>query len=273
MKQKILNTKLLDEQTAIFFLGGVGFILKHKEKYILIDGYLTDYVDKNCCSELVKWVRNYPAPIKPEELDFIDCVFCTHEHYDHADPETISALAKVNQKAKFYVSAPLAPVIERYGVKKANIVPMKTDTLYNIYDWLSATAIPSAHEEIHRDQNGDCLEVGFLLNIDGKVFYHSGDCCPYDGLEERIKGAAVLMLPVNGRDYYRTVVQDIIGCFNSREAAIIAKNAEAELLIPMHIGLYDVNTASEAYFVECVNEVNPSQTFHIFNPGERYIYQ
>ena len=53
LKEKILNTKLADGQIACFYLGQVGFIVKYNEKYTLIDGYLSDYVDKNCCSELV----------------------------------------------------------------------------------------------------------------------------------------------------------------------------------------------------------------------------
>ena len=72
MKEKVLSTKLANGQIALFYLGQVGFLVKYEEKYLLIDGYLSDYVDRNCCSELVKWVRKYPAPIKAEELDFVD---------------------------------------------------------------------------------------------------------------------------------------------------------------------------------------------------------
>ena len=105
LKEKISNTRLAEGQIACFYLGQVGFIVKYNETYTLIDGYLSDYVDKNCSNEDVKWIRNYESPIKAEELDFIDYVFCTHSHFDHADPDTLSKLVKVNSKARFFVKS------------------------------------------------------------------------------------------------------------------------------------------------------------------------
>ena len=100
MKNKILNTNLANGQVAIFYLGLESILVKADGKYLLFDGYLSDYVDKNCGSEQVKWVRRYPTPVSPEELDFVDYIFCSHAHFDHADPWTLGAIAKVNKKAK-----------------------------------------------------------------------------------------------------------------------------------------------------------------------------
>ena len=77
---------LTENQIGFFYIGQVGYILKYQGKYIVIDAYLSDYVDRNCCRENVVWGRRYDAPIAAEELDFIDYVFCTHAHFDHADP-------------------------------------------------------------------------------------------------------------------------------------------------------------------------------------------
>jgi len=63
MKNKILSTYCKNEEFALFYLGQMGFIVKHREKYLLIDGYLSDYVDTHCSNALVKWERSYPAPI------------------------------------------------------------------------------------------------------------------------------------------------------------------------------------------------------------------
>ena len=272
MKQKILNTKLLPDQIALFYLGQVGFIVKWQNKYLLIDAYLSDYVDKNCCSDNVKWIRKYPAPISAEELDFIDYVFCTHEHFDHADPETLSTLAQINKKAKYVVSKAIIDTIVSYGVPKENIIGLSCDQRIMLEDNIAVTAIPSAHEEFHVDKNGDYMEVGFKVELDKISFYHAGDGCPYKGLEERLSGCDIMMIPINGRDYYRTYVCDIIGCFNSREAVLLAKNTQVDLLIPTHFDLYDVNCVNPAEFVDYLKDWNPTQKFHIFAPGERFIY-
>ena len=62
MKKRILETKLAEGQAALFYLGQVGFLIKYDETYILIDGYLSDYVDQNFSTEEVVWKRKYPAP-------------------------------------------------------------------------------------------------------------------------------------------------------------------------------------------------------------------
>ena len=271
-KEQILKTRLFFDQVALFYLGQVGYIVKANGKYILIDGYLSDYVDRNCASEAVPWVRRYPAPISAEELDFIDYVFCTHAHYDHADPDTLSVLASVNKKATYFVSKAIVDTVASYGVPRESIVGLSCDEPYVISkDW-KFTAIPAAHEEFHKDANGDYEEVGFRLDLGPVSIFHAGDGCPYDGLAERLAGVHVLLLPINGRDYYRRYVCDIIGNFDSREAALLAKEVGASLLIPTHFDLYDVNCVNPAQFVDTLNAVNPEQRYHISRPGERIIF-
>ena len=110
-KSFFLDTVITDKQAALFYLGQEGFLFKYHDVHILIDPYLSDYVDQNCCTELVQWIRRYPAPISAEEFDFVDYILCTHEHYDHADPETLSKLAKINTKAKFIAPLPIKDTI------------------------------------------------------------------------------------------------------------------------------------------------------------------
>ena len=272
MKSLVLNTQLAKGQVALYYLGQVGFLVKWEGKYLLIDGYLSDYVDKNCCSEQVKWVRKYPAPIKAEELDFVDYVLCTHTHYDHADPETLAILGRINGKAKFIVSAPNVDTIAAYGIEKSRILGLSADKNTSLEQGIAVTAIPAAHEEFHKDENGEYLEVGFRISLGDVTLFHAGDGCPYTGLAERLQGCDVLMLPVNGRDYYRTVICDIIGCFDSREAVLLAGEVDAKLLIPTHFDLYDCNGINPAHFVDTLKGMDPTRSFHIFAPGERYIF-
>lgn len=272
LKKTIQETRLLPDQLALFYLGQVGYIVKFREKYILIDGYLSDYVDRNCASELVPWKRRYPAPMSAEELDFIDYVFCTHSHYDHADPDTLRAIAKVNPHATYYVSNAIRETLLSYGLPAQSVIGLSCDTPTALCDFISVTAIPAAHEELHENASGDYEEVGFRFHFDGITLYHAGDGCPYDGLIERLMNTDILLLPVNGKDYFRRYVSDIIGNFDSREASLLAKAVNAKLLIPTHFDLYDVNALNPATFVDTVTTLAPDQCYHIFKPGERYIY-
>ena len=272
-KNFLLKTEVCENSLALFYLGQMGFVIKYNDKYVLIDGYLSDYVDKNCCTENVKWKRNYPVPISPCELDFIDYVFCTHEHYDHADPITLSTIAKNNKKAIFFVPAPIKSTIMSYGIEEERIVSMICEKEISLDKSIFVMSIPAAHEELHADENGNFYEVGFKFRFGDILLFHGGDCCPYDGFAEKAGKSDIMILPVNGRDYYRTHVYDIIGCFDSTEAVTLSKQCGADLLIPSHFGLYDVNTINPAEFVDKLYKTNPKQKFHVFTPGERYIYQ
>ena len=272
MKNKILNTRLLDGQTAIFYLGQESILIKNNERYFLFDGYLSDYVDRNCCSELVKWVRRYPAPISADELDFIDYVFCSHGHYDHADPDTLAAIARVNGKAKYIVPAPIADTVAGYGVPEDCIVKAYADQAIEL-GGVTVIPVPAAHEELETNEKGEYSTLGYKVDLGGTVIFHAGDCCIYDGLSDRLGKVDVMLLPVNGRSYYKRYVMDIIGNMTAYEAAELCSIAGADLLVPMHFDLYDVNCLSHAAVVEGIESTSKPIAYHLFRPGERYIYQ
>lgn len=269
-KEFFTNTLLADNQIALFYLGQEGFLFKYKNTHILIDPYLSDYVDANCCSDNVKWVRNYPAPIQAETLDFIDYILCTHTHYDHADPETLAKLAKVNPNATFIVPAFATELIASYGVSPDNIIGAINDKSIPCGD-CEILPIPSAHEELHPDHNGNYMELGYKIIFDNISLYHAGDCCVYDGLNNHLTDIDIMMVPINGRSYYK-LKDDIIGNMTIEESVILAKECNADMLIPMHYDLYSVNCVNPASFVDYLYTKNPTQKFHMFVPGERFIY-
>ena len=163
-KDFILNTLLTDNQIALFYLGQEGFLFKYKDTNILIDPYLSDYVDKNCCSETVQWTRNYPAPISAKDLDFIDYVLCTHTHYDHTDPYTLEILAKVNPNATFIVPDFAKELVSSYGISSDKIMGAIVNSTIHCGD-LEIQPIPAAHEELHQDEHGNYMELGYIRNI------------------------------------------------------------------------------------------------------------
>lgn len=271
MKNKILSTKLAEGQIAVFYLGQESIIIKAEDKYLLFDGYLSDYVDKNCGSESVKWVRRYSSPLKADELDFIDYVFCSHSHYDHADPWTLEAIAKVNDKARYIIPAPFVDKVVSYGVKRESIIAAYADEKIEL-DGATATPIPAAHEELTLDKNGNFDCMSFIVKLGDITVFHGGDCCIYDGLLERVQGVDLMMLPVNGRSYFQRYVRDIIGNMTAAEAAELCREANAKMLIPMHFDLYDINCLATSTVVEQIEAIAKDLSYHIFKPGERYIF-
>ena len=103
-------------------------------------------------------------------------------------------------------------------------------------DYLSAfsfQAIPSAHDTLERDENGDYKCIGLIVQVAGRTIYHSGDAVPYEGLVERLSRWKIdaAILPINGRDPRRGVP----GNFTAAEAVQLGKSISAGLRGTPHI--------------------------------------
>lgn len=271
-REKILALPLTDAQLAFFYLGQEGYLLKFRDTYILIDGYLTDFLDRTPGKD-PRLFRRFPSPLTPAECDFVDFVFCSHNHGDHTDIATIESIAAVNDHAAFCIPAAFADEVAAMGAK--NVCPLATDAPVRLTDSITVTAIPAAHEELHPTDGGNYAENGFVFDFDGIRVYHAGDSCIYDGLEERVSGADVVMLPVNGRDYYRRH-RNCIGNMDALEAITLAHRVGASLCIPMHYDLFPHNRVCPANFVNTAElyreEYGALTPYHLFQPGEGYIF-
>lgn len=273
LKERILQSRPGDGQAAIFYLGQESVLIKCGGKVLLFDPYLTDSVDRKVSTEEMPWKRNYPAPIEARELDFVDYVFCSHSHEDHTDPESIVPIAAASPQAKFVGSRAVCEVYaSECGLSEERMILAVADQPMELEDGVSVMPIPAAHEALNPDGMGGYRELGFIVEAGGMRFYHAGDCCPYDGLVERLQGIDVGFMPINGRDYFR-LSKNIIGNFDSAEAVQIAAMAGIELLVPLHFDLYAINDASPAHFVDCIGKFAPRQHYHIFAPGEKMIYE
>ena len=268
-KDMLLSLPLNDSLVGIRYLGQEGFLFSHGGHHLGVDLYLSDYVDQNCC-QLVQWQRLYAPPVAAEELDFLDVVLCTHGHYDHADPDTLSRLSK-NPNTKFVIPAPETAILTAAGVKEENIIAAVAFEKITVSGF-EIIPIPAAHETLSPNEDGLYSAMGYVIRVGGKTFFHAGDMCMYDGLIESLVPyqVDVAMLPINGRDYFRNR-DDIIGNFNCEEAVLLAKAIGADMLVPMHHDLYAVNRVRTAHFVDAVETLDPFRKYHIFAPGELYI--
>lgn len=270
LKAQILSTKINEDQAAIWYLGQESMLIKVCGKYLLFDPYLSDYVDRVCSSEEIVWKRRYAVPIDPCELDFVDYVFLSHDHEDHCDPDTLTPFASANKKAKYFIPPNAKNTLNKCGIEDKDIIFCCGGKEIDI-DNIKVLPMPSAHEELHYDANGDFTELGYYVTIGDITFFHSGDMCPYDEMEKYMRSCNVAMIATNGRDAYR-LANGIEGNFNSSEAIDFAKMMNADILIPMHFDLYDVNCVPYGELADTMEKEQKFIPHHIFTPGERFIY-
>jgi L-ascorbate metabolism protein UlaG (beta-lactamase superfamily) len=199
-------------------------------------------------------------------LDFIDVVTSSHNHTDHLDGETLVPLWKANPGMKVVVSqANVHFAAERLQVTPERLTPIRADGEPLRIDPFAFRAIPSAHESLEQDENGDHRYVGFIVQVGDWAIYHSGDCVPYEGLIDRLNKAQIhiALLPINGRDPARGVA----GNFTAEEAAELGKQTNIGIVIPCHFEMFAFNTISPDKFVKYAEQIG--QKHRLLKCGER----
>jgi len=250
----------------LWWLGQSGYLVQQQGHHLLIDPYLSDSLTKKYANTDKPHVRMTERVIAPEKLDFIEIVTSSHNHTDHLDAETLLPLMKANPALTVIVPAANVDfAANRLQVRPERLTPIHADGASVAVGPFTIHAIPSAHEALETDENGAHKFVGYIIEVGGKTIYHSGDCCPYDGLEERLKkwNINLALLPINGRDPARGVA----GNFTVQEAAELGKVFGARLVIPCHYEMFKFNTVSPQGFIDAAKVVGCP--YQVLKAGER----
>jgi L-ascorbate metabolism protein UlaG (beta-lactamase superfamily) len=208
--------------------------------------------------------------VDPGRLDFVDVVTSSHNHTDHLDGETLGALLHVSPGlALVGPEANRAFIAQRLGIDTGRVSGVDDGTTVEAAGF-HITGVAAAHEAIERDERGRCRFLGYVVRCGVWTLYHSGDCVPYDGLAERVRDRAdgrpvdVALLPINGRAPDRRVA----GNFDGPEAARLARDVGAAVVIPMHYEMFAFNTASPDAFVAEAERIG--QPYRVLRCGERW---
>ena len=234
---------------ALAWLGQAGFLLRIGEAVVLVDPYLSDHLAMKYRGSRFPHVRMMQAPIAPDALPRVDLVVCTHRHGDHMDPGTLPVLAARHPECRFVVPAAELTHAVALGLPVQRLIPAEAGHGLRPLCGLDLTLrpVPSAHEQLDRDERGRHRFLGYGIETGGWRLYHSGDCVPYDGLVEAVRALApeLALLPVNGRDAERAQA-GIPGNFTLDEAIALCAETGIACLIPHHFGLFAFNTIDPA---------------------------
>ncbi|MDL1912076.1 MBL fold metallo-hydrolase [Chloroflexi bacterium CFX6] len=264
--EDVQRAKNNPDQLHLWWLGQSGYLIQWQGRHLLLDPYLSDSLTKKYAGTHKPHVRMTERLIAPERLDFVDAVASSHNHTDHLDGETLIPLLKANPNLTVIVSrANVDFAAERLQIMPERLTPIRTDDEPIELDPFTFHAIPSAHETLEQDENGDHRFIGLVIQVGKWTIYHSGDCVLYDGLIERLKKWRIdlALLPINGRDPARGVA----GNFTSEEAAQLGKEINAGLVVPCHYEMFEFNTVSPEGFVKAAEKIG--QNHRLLKCGER----
>lgn len=270
LREDILSSIKAGRRNAfdVWWLGQSGFLLQWNGFCVLLDPYLSDSLTEKYAATAKPHVRMSERVIDPGTLDCIDIVTSSHNHTDHLDAKTLVPLLAANPSISFIIpEANRDFVAERVkcnrdfptGLTDGQSVDVKGFTFYGI---------PSAHNDVERDEEGRCKFMGYVVSFGEFSVYHSGDTLWFEGLDEILKPFEVdiAFLPINGNDPSRGVA----GNLNANEAARLGKSIGARCVIPHHYHMFEFNTADPSEFVKEAQA--HGQTYAVLQHGEKFTY-
>ena len=223
----------------VTMLGQSGCRLSFPEVTVYFDPYLSNAVQELEAPDLV---RQVPIPCLPESVTDADWVLLSHAHIDHCDPHTIPELAKASPQARFVGPAPVIEWLMAWDIDPCRII-------HAVEDWIDLVpgtrlrAVPAAHPEILRDEQGRPSCVGYLIEYFGQRVYFAGDTSARQEIIDALIATGPVhtaFLPVNEPNYFRES-RGIIGNMSVREAFHFAIEIGARQVVAIHWDMFVAN--------------------------------
>ncbi len=246
----------------ITYLGQMCYLIETGGLKIVTDPYFSNTCDRDGS------VRKYAPPVTLNEI-MPDIIIISHEHRDHLDAATLAPFYRLRRRSFTLVPEPIARCITEIGGEAVEMSAPEAAKLGESFrlGTVTVTAIPCAHTELHREANGNFRELSYLIEAEGKKIFFGGDMSMYDGLFELLCEISpdAMLLPVNGRDYFRTS-RGIIGNLDSNEAAELAAKVGASMFIPGHHDLYEHNGCPDEWIEYSARKFGAP--LRLLKPGE-----
>jgi len=183
--------------------------------------------------------RHVPPGIALADLPPIDFVVISHNHYDHLDLPTLSALAARDARTRFFVPLGNAKLLEDEGI--ANVAELDWGDHVD-FGGVRITCLPTQHWSARGLGDGrQALWSSWAVTSSDRRFYFAGDTGAFDGFE-RIGAAMgpfdVAALPIGA---YLPVAMMKPFHLDPEEAARAGRAVRARRILGMHYGTFDLS--------------------------------
>lgn len=220
------------EDTAIFWLGGGGFLINARGTILLFDPVLEMNRETMCAETGHHMLLEYP--ISTYSIPKIDMTFYTHPDLDHVGPVTSSLLAE--RKVPRIAPARVAKLLFEHGAQQEDVTICTAGQRYSIKN-CEIKIIPSDHPwqlidpAIHGKPLRKDDACGFVIHTPDGGILLPGDTRLLE-THYGIPGIDVVLVDTAKCAFHLNV-----------EGAILLSNAyEQAYLIPYHYGMFDEPT-------------------------------
>ena len=208
----------------IKWLGQGGLSIRHNDKLIFIDPYLSDSVAK------VNPANKRMIPVDENIFNApVDALVLTHNHLDHTDPETLEKLLKNNRRIHVLAPDSAWSEVRKIGGNHDYLL-FNRHTEYS-YGGLLFRAVKAAHSDTH--------PIGVIISDGSKNIYITGDTLYNTEIFDDIK------VPI---DEMYVVINGAGNNMNIYDAYRFTKKINPGCVIPVHWGLFAPNDVNPEEF-------------------------
>lgn len=251
-------------QLGIWWLGQHSFVVKAGATVIYLDPFLTPLPR-----------RRVPPLLEPWQVQNAALICGSHDHVDHIDRDVWPGLAKASPVATFIVPDLLCEGLAKdLAVPRERFIGLDDGKTVRIGD-VVIHGIAAAHEFFDQDPATERYPyLGYVIEANDCVIYHSGDCCIYEGLQTKLKkwDIDVAFLPINGRDAER-LASGCIGNMTYQEAADLAGAIRPLVTIPAHYEMFANNSQDPHPFIAYMDVKYPLLRTALLEHGKRFVYR
>jgi L-ascorbate metabolism protein UlaG (beta-lactamase superfamily) len=233
-----------EEGVHFIWLGQSGFLFAVNGTLVLVDAYLSNYLENNHGDLPYEHGRMVAPPVDEDLYPEIDLVIVTHGHEDHLDPLLMQRLGHVNKKAVFVVPPGCVAALQSCGIQENRIQTVSPGKAFSKEEAIHIEGFPAAHPEA--DFNPETVwALSYRLHFGQQKLLFAGDTTVYKAWSEWVAKEPfdLCILPVNGRDPEKEA-NGIVGNMDFHEAIIVAL-ANRTPLLGTHFGMFAFNTIEE----------------------------
>jgi L-ascorbate 6-phosphate lactonase len=229
LRQQIHQHKVPARKVALWWLGQNGWILKSPAgKIIAIDPYLTNACKAIGAAADFNMDRLVAPPMAPGDLAGVDAYIMTHGHEDHLDPKTLLPYRAAGGRGPFVAPAETCEKLRKLGVPDAEIEMIWPNKEFTCGDVTvrGTFAIPFGAD--------DMTHMGYIVKLkQGPTIYFTGDTRYHEVLASCVAH--------HKPDVLVTVINPFAN-LDPGQAARLAKDIDAKVVIPAHYDLFPDNS-------------------------------
>lgn len=180
--------------------------------------------------------RLVPPGVPLEALPPVDFATLSHDHYDHADLDSIEALVK--RGTRFVVGLGMGDLVRRFGGEVVELDWGQSTTIGTV----RVHCVPAQHFS-GRGVVGDDrrLWAGWVVEGPTRRFYHAGDTGYFDGFKaigERFGPIDLAAVPIGAYEPNAEIMRFVH--VSPEEAVQAARDVGARRVVGMHWGTFDL---------------------------------